>query len=219
MALKRLNILPDEIVKWNAGTNTWSSDFVVNGCFLVNFVRNRVDRANLPICDGPFIWSKLIPMKISGFVWRAKQGKIPSAMALKNRGVPLDSTYCVNCIGCAESCDHLLVSYPMAELILEEIFSWCEIPKVRFNKVTELILFIFRWSNCKRKRSLLAAILYCGLWCIWKGRNQRLFNNCPNRPANILENVKSLTFIWWKHRGKKSSLDWKVWLLNPFICL
>lgn len=219
IGLKNLNILPADVINWNESSNSWISDFVIDGRFMVNLIRSRVERASHPVNDGPFIWSNKIPLKIAAFVWRARQGKIPSAVALKHRGVNLVSTLCVNCIGREESVDHLLVSCPMADLILESIFNWCEIPKAQFNKVADLLIFISKWSRCSRKRSLLASISYCSFWCIWKGRNQRIFNNYHSKPAIIVENVQSMSFIWWKHRGKIPSLDWKVWLLNPFLCL
>ncbi|XP_052621777.1 inner membrane protein PPF-1, chloroplastic [Lactuca sativa] len=61
----------------------WVSPFVVNAEFCVALLRDRIERADFPVCDGRFPWLKMIPLKVLGFVWRAKQNKIASSEALQ----------------------------------------------------------------------------------------------------------------------------------------
>ena len=80
-------------------------------------------------------WLNTIPLKVLGFVWRAKQNRIPSAEALKNRGVTMPSTMCSACREAEESGDHILVSCSLAKGVIQSIFQWCNIRAIEFQSV------------------------------------------------------------------------------------
>lgn len=72
-------------------------------------------------------WEKATPFKILSFMWREKQGKIPSGMALSKRGVPISSKRCNICNLDEETSDHILIMCSMAEIVIDSILTWCEI--------------------------------------------------------------------------------------------
>lgn len=86
IALEKINIPLEEILHSGDPQAGQVSPYAVDGEFSVAGLRERIERANFPVCDGYFPWLKIVPLKVSGFVWRAKQNKIPSAGALRNRG-------------------------------------------------------------------------------------------------------------------------------------
>ncbi|KAD6796752.1 hypothetical protein E3N88_07648 [Mikania micrantha] len=56
-------------------------------------------------------WSRWIPVKISCFLWRALQNRIPVARFLVARGVPLQYTACSKCHVEMEDVDHVPKAY------------------------------------------------------------------------------------------------------------
>lgn len=121
--LDRINIPFDEVMKPGEPGQGRVSPFFVNAEFCVALLRERIVRADFPVCDGRFPWLKTIPLKVLGFIWWAKQNKIASSRALRNRGVVLDSSLCGVCRESEEIGDHLLVSCPLAKDIFHSIFN------------------------------------------------------------------------------------------------
>nr|KAJ0225471.1 hypothetical protein LSAT_V11C100033630 [Lactuca sativa] len=99
----RLNIDVTEIMNTIDGGLTWRSDFVVDGNFNVARLRSRLDRASHPISDGDFWWLNSVPKKVASFIWRAKQGRIPSVVELAKRNIPITSPRCGLCANTEES--------------------------------------------------------------------------------------------------------------------
>lgn len=187
--------------------------------FAVSLFRRRIELAGHFVYDGPFEWIKVIPYKILCFLWRAKQGRIPSAVALHNRGITIPSVICGSCNRDEETSEHLLISCSLAKTVMDEILKWCEIRCDSFKSVGDMLLFISCWSKNKRKRSMLNTILCGVLWCIWIDRNNRVFNNTPFVLTKTVERVKSVTFIWCKHRGSYRSVGWRILNRGLFLCL
>ncbi|XP_023732432.1 uncharacterized protein LOC111880257 [Lactuca sativa] len=154
----------------------WISPFVVNAEFCVALLRDRIERADFPVCDGSFPWLKMLPLKVLGFVWRAKQNKIASSDALQKRGILLESSLCGACREAEETGDHLLVACPLVKVIYPSIYNWCNIQVTEFQSVNNMIEFASKWGNCPKKRKMLTTILFGTLWCIWRARNDRIFN-------------------------------------------
>nr|KAJ0203170.1 hypothetical protein LSAT_V11C500229140 [Lactuca sativa] len=94
----------------------------------------------------------IIPIKILCFTWRAAQGRIPSATALKHRGMNIDSTHYSSCIGGVECADHIPIGCLYASYIRDKNFEWCGIKKANFNNVGDLLQFAASWGRCPKKR-------------------------------------------------------------------
>lgn len=62
--LDRINIPFDEVMKPGTPGKGWISPFVVNAEFCVALLRDRIERADFPVCDGSFPWLKMIPLKV-----------------------------------------------------------------------------------------------------------------------------------------------------------
>ncbi|XP_023738523.1 uncharacterized protein LOC111886502 [Lactuca sativa] len=213
--MMKVNIHPKEIVSWNSDSKCWASEFMIDNRFSVSLIRDRFELAGHIVCDRPFDWNKMIPFKILCFIWRAKQGRIPFAVELKSRGIIIPSTVCISCKQEEETSDHMLITCQSVRTVMNEILNWCVIRCDNFNSVKDMLLFISRWSKCKKRRSMLNVILCGALWCIWIDRNNRVFNNFPVVPTNTVEMVKSLSFIWCKHRGPCNNIDWRILNLCP----
>ncbi|KAJ0454427.1 hypothetical protein HanIR_Chr15g0739921 [Helianthus annuus] len=68
----------------------------------------------------------------------------------------------------------------------------------------------------KDKRYIVRGIVYTTMWVLWNERsNDRIFNNKRRRPAEIVENVKSTAFFWYRNRSRCKDVDWKNWCVCP----
>ncbi|MFS8005457.1 hypothetical protein Hanom_Chr13g01237551 [Helianthus anomalus] len=58
---------------------------------------------------------------------------------------------------------------------------------------------------------MLQAIVHIVIWCIWKTRNEVMFNNAQPIMVKVPEEVKSLGFLWVKNRSKEVNFSWEDW--------
>ncbi|CAH1422566.1 unnamed protein product [Lactuca virosa] len=115
--------------------------FNPNGKYTLEALWRLVDSKITNKGGKPFIWLKIVPIKVSNFAWRAKQGRIPVAAALLMRDVQTDSLICKLCNMGEESADHLLTSCSFASEVIKMTLNWCRIPQGQFTKVAELLDF------------------------------------------------------------------------------
>ncbi|KAL7598348.1 hypothetical protein Lser_V15G22688 [Lactuca serriola] len=173
--------------------------------------------------EAELLWSrmrsKLIPIKVSGFLWRAALGCILSAEALGHRGIKLDSTLCGSCINGSETVDHIIVGCPYATMILDKISRWCEFDNIKLQRVGDLVEFANKRGRCSKRRKRLTAIFYGLIWTLWKTRNDWLFKRCTSSPSKVFENVKLVAYLWLKVRDKNEIDNWEDWNVSPLASL
>lgn len=87
----------------------------MGGNYTVSLMRKKIEQILGPQqILPPFNWSKDAPGKVKCFILRAKQDRIPSAVALLSKGVDVNSLYCSACISGEENANHILVQCPFA---------------------------------------------------------------------------------------------------------
>jgi len=155
-----------------------------------------------------------------GLSLRAKMGKIPVSTALVKRGVKIHSSFCGPCVGDVETADHALVSCSFANCVWMQILKWCGIEGRSYATVGEALDDMGRLSNgSRRKLKMLSSIFYGTLWNLWQARNNRIFNSIMTDPMKVVETIKSMSFLWCKHRVGSLNLDWSNWVLAPLCNL
>ena len=134
----------------------WISDFEEDADLSVALLRTRLDRASYPIPDDEFTWSDVVPKKVSCFVWREKQNRIPSMVALNKRGVLVNATTCDRCQINDETTDHLLIECPLAKEVLSTVEQWCGVSNSILDCTTvhEVLAKDRRWGNAQRKKKI-----------------------------------------------------------------
>ncbi|KAJ0940478.1 hypothetical protein HanRHA438_Chr02g0083871 [Helianthus annuus] len=50
---------------------------------------------------------------------------------------------------------------------------------------------------------------YATLWCVWKARNKKAFDNVLFRVLKIVNEIKEKSFLWMKHRSSMDKLVWE----------
>nr|KAJ0200215.1 hypothetical protein LSAT_V11C600306310 [Lactuca sativa] len=206
-------------VSLSSDPDSWKSKLSSDGQFYVSDICKLIDSKVTVGTNSTTVWVNLVPLKIICFVWRASLDGIPSSMALSRRGVGVTSTRCLFCINGVDDTDHLLIACDLAKEVFKWIFKWCDVPFVPFSSVSEALNFAAKWGNCPKKRKVFLAILYGGLWSIWKGRNDMLFNQVPTTISKVVDNIITMVFGWVKHRGNFGNCNWANWCCSPFSVL
>ena len=182
-----------------------------DGVFSVGAVRklmeNDRDFSNINV----FEWCKWIPIKCNIFGWRAEMGRIPTAIALRHRNIPIADVSCQFCGGAEETVDHLFTGCIVTNVLWQHIASWCKVQNwfaFSFKDLMEVHNFIGLSGKAK---DIFHGIIIIGCWCIWKARNMLKFQRKNARLEDIIGEVKVLGFLWVKNRAKLSSLSWDDW--------
>lgn len=144
------------------------------------------------------------------------QRKIPSAVALKCKGVDIENDNCGACVNRLECSDHILVQCPFACEVRKIIFNWCGLQQVEFSSVGELIIFAENWGSNPRKAIRFLNICHGLIRNLWKLRNERVFNGVFHTPIYGAGAIKSMVYFWTKYRGNEGIGDWDNWTASPF---
>jgi len=184
----------------------------VDGKFTVGIVKEKIKLASHPVADKPFSWHRAIPIKVSSFVWRARDGKIPVATALCKRDIQLQSNLCGACIDNEENADHALINCPFARQVWMEVLDWCGVQSLLPENVMEALELVATLGNKRDKlTSFRMAIIYGTIWYLWRARNDRVFNSIRASPSTVIGLSKSQTFLWIKRRLEVRNLEWSDW--------
>uniref|UniRef100_A0A2N9IS02 Reverse transcriptase zinc-binding domain-containing protein n=1 Tax=Fagus sylvatica TaxID=28930 RepID=A0A2N9IS02_FAGSY len=108
-------------------------------------------------------------------VWTATLGKILPADNLCRRGIPVVS-WCCMCKADAETVDHLLLHCSYAKELWDMVFGLFGIQWVMPKRVIDLL---YCWLGSVGCNSMIwKAIPHCIMWCLWRERNARTFEDC-----------------------------------------
>ncbi|KAL8232773.1 hypothetical protein R6Q57_002551, partial [Mikania cordata] len=77
-------------------------------------------------------------------------------------------------------------------------------------------------SGSKKWKKMVHAVCVTTLWCIWRHRNKIVFKSQSSSNNNLLEEIRTLSFLWVKKRAKLGSyhvingviLMFQIWLCN-----
>ena len=115
--------------------------FQSDGVYRVNILRRMLD-AKINQSVGPQIcWSKLIPLKVKCFIWRAVLDRIPVVETLIYRGINVQNQNCQLCGTCIETTNHLLVECAYSKDVWYWILRWCDIKYLQARKVEDIIIY------------------------------------------------------------------------------
>lgn len=137
-----------ERVQFSFEPNKWKSKFSGDGGFYVHDLRSVIEDLNALVVYNPTVWPKIVPLKVSNFVWHVC---IPTAMGLARRGINGVSTSCLLCNVGSDEMNHILLHCPVARDALLRLLNWCNIQPPTFNYVVELVKFARCWGSCPKK--------------------------------------------------------------------
>lgn len=140
-ALGKFSIADTEVIRWKQVDTGWDSNFVFDGKFRFAALRGKIEWVGHWIPDGAFMWCNWISFKVSCFVWRARQDRIPSMNALITQGVQIQTLNCNACISDTEFTDHMLITCPFANTIWNRVRNWCGIMPHQLTNIKEILNF------------------------------------------------------------------------------
>ncbi|XP_076887980.1 uncharacterized protein LOC143538276 [Bidens hawaiensis] len=116
-----------------------------------------------------------------------------------------------SCEEVEETVDHILVSCGLAQSLWCLIAQWCKVPPpflFSFQDVLDLHNFV---PVPREKAKIFQAICLCTSWCLWKSRNALVHNGVRKSLNGLVEEVKVVSYLWVKNRGKKANISWEKW--------
>jgi hypothetical protein len=130
------------------------------------------------------VWRTQAPPRAAFFAWSAALGKILTGDNLRKRHVIVVDRCCM-CKRSRESVDHLLLHCDVAYAMWSAIFSRFGLSWVMPLRVLDLFAC---WWTAGRLRSAVIwkMVPTCILWCVWKERNDRCFEDMERSSEDIL---------------------------------
>ncbi|MFS8006042.1 putative reverse transcriptase zinc-binding domain-containing protein [Helianthus anomalus] len=182
-----------------------------NGEFSVSEVKHFLKSGSDFSSYFRFIWSKWVPKKCNILLWRAEMGRIATTDALIKRNCFSGNNVCSLCEDGEESAEHLFCSCVVAANIWYLISRWCRISTIFAFCIRDLTA-VHEHSGLHRvAKEALHGIILTGCWCIWKARNEKRFNNNRKAILDIFQDIKSLSFLWYRNRSKNRGILWHNW--------
>ncbi|XP_076902794.1 uncharacterized protein LOC143557650 [Bidens hawaiensis] len=132
--------------------------------------------------------------------------RIPVLTLLAKRNIAVASLGCLACGLLDETTEHIFVSCGLAQSVWQAISMWCNVPQMFAFSVRD-ILDMFRYTKfSKRKAKAFHVICLVTLWCLWKARNEMMHDGLPVTVGMVVDNVKTLSFLWVSNRSKGLSV-------------
>jgi len=140
------------------------------------------------------VWRTQAPSRGAFFAWTAALGKILTVDNLrKQKIIIVDRCYLCKIDG--ESVDHLLLHCDVTSTLWNHVFSWFGISWVMPRRVIDLFSC---WWKARRPRSATVwkMVPICILWCVWKERNLRCFEDMENSLEDIVASFLHMLYFW-----------------------
>ncbi|XP_022001887.1 uncharacterized protein LOC110899287 [Helianthus annuus] len=158
-----------------------------------------------------FRWCKWVPLKCNIFLWRAALDRIPTKTALRRRNVCAGDVMCSLCDADEETAVHLFTACRFSDGVWCGIASWLHIPPIFLFDVYDMQLYINQLECSREKKELLYGIFMITCWRIWKARDENVFKSTSRKSFEIVSDIKSLGYLWYRSRSKRGLVDWKGW--------
>ncbi|XP_071715097.1 uncharacterized protein [Rutidosis leptorrhynchoides] len=162
--------------------------------------------------------NKLVPKKVSIFVWRVRRERIPVLSQLDKRGIDLHSVRCPLCGDVVETVEHALFLCPKVWVIWVKVFTWWgmgSLPRSLDSLLDESSYSQFSDMGAK----IWQGVIWTCVYLIWKNRNQMVFSKKCWTPPVALCDIQLKSFEWIGNRCKVKKLEWLDWLCNPQVLL
>ncbi|XP_076949354.1 uncharacterized protein LOC143621971 [Bidens hawaiensis] len=192
----------DDNVEWGLGSA---------GMFSVSSIKEKINELTLTPVDYKFEWNNWVPGKVGILAWRAELDRVPVLTLLAKRNIGVESLVCPVCGLLDEMTEHAFVSCELAQLVWHAISTWCKAPPW-FAFCVRDVLNLHKFTKfSKRKAKAFHAICLITLWCLWRVRNDMVHTGAVVTSGSVVENVKTLSFLWVKTRSGGSYLSWEDW--------
>ncbi|XP_022024125.1 uncharacterized protein LOC110924425 [Helianthus annuus] len=140
-------------------------------------------------------WCSWVPIKCNLFAWKAEMNMIPTAEALKNRGMLITDEVCPLCNSAEETVDHLFTSCIVFSVIWHKVCLWSRVPLFYAFSFRDLLEMHNHCGKKNEEKEVFHGIILITCWCVWKARNDLRFNGVNFKIENIFSDIRSLGYL------------------------
>jgi exonuclease III len=163
-----------KISQGNADRLYWSPS--KKGVFEVKSFYKILSNTAIGMFPWKSIWRSKVPSRVAFFGWNAVLGKILTHDNLRKRSIVIVE-WCCMCKKNGESVDHLLIHCEVATRIWHYMFTLFGIEWVMPQKVLDLFACWNHVGGRDLAKAIWRMVPLCVIWCIWRERNARLFED------------------------------------------
>ncbi|XP_021995406.1 uncharacterized protein LOC110892557 [Helianthus annuus] len=187
------------------------------------FSMNSVKKALISDRESCFLpkfeWSKWVPIKCNIMAWRGNLDILATKVNLKKSNVDIPSVLCPFCEEYEETVDHLFSACTVSIRVWATFSVWCNIPQIFAFDFKDLMDIHNNIQSGKKTKKIIRGLIIIACWCIWKGRNDLVFNQIRRSSQDIMIEIKSRGFWWFKSRSSCENISWKDWCKYPMYML
>ncbi|KAJ0613479.1 hypothetical protein HanIR_Chr02g0051791 [Helianthus annuus] len=99
------------------------------------------------------------------------------------------------------------------------IDGWTRCPRLFAFTVKDVINIHNQIRGTRRWRKLMHSIVMVTLLGIWRSRNDWVFNDKEPSLDELKNEIRQLSFLWFKHRAKRFSVTWDHWCNMELSCM
>lgn len=157
-----------------------------------------------------------MPVKVNIFAWKIRLDCLPTRLNISKRGMDIESILCPICEEEVESTSHIFFTCHIAKEIFCKIAWWWDVNVMDVSTYEEWLEWLSNTPLQSKHKKLLEGVCFVMWWHLYSFHNKSLFGPaCPSK-ALIFDEVVARSFLWCKHRCKKS-FSWVDWLKNPYL--
>ncbi|XP_076888203.1 uncharacterized protein LOC143538559 [Bidens hawaiensis] len=202
---------------WKGGSDSWVWLGASNGRFSIRSVKGLMEKEKENANIYALNWCKWVPLKCNIHAWRAEMDRIPTNEALGKRNIPMANSMCSFCGTSVETANHIFTNCLVSMAIWEGISRWFKMSPFSASSVRDL-LNIAKTSGLEaEKKDMTHKTIIISCWSIWNARNGKIFKGKEEKLKEIIGEIKSLGFLWYKHILKRKTLEWFKWCNQSFI--
>ena len=188
-----------------------------NGVFTIRSFYHKLHGSSSVAFPWKGIWKVKAPRCVSFFVWTTAWDRILTRDILRLRGFDFVDWW-ILCHCCDETVNHLLLHCGKTYRLWCFVFRIFGISWVLSCTVRD---FLFSWWNWLGKHSsyIWNLVLLCLMWCIWKERNQQMFEDLDRFEDQLLALFFGSLFDWVRAWGLTSSDSIPLFLSSLLLCI
>jgi hypothetical protein len=182
-----------KISQGNVDRIRWSSS--KKGLFEVKSFYKILSNSNAEVFPWKSIWRCKVPKRVAFFGWNAALGKILTHDNLRKRNIVVVE-WCCLCKKNGESVDHLLLHCEVATYLWHSVFTLFGMEWVMPEKVIDLFACWNQVGGRDLSRDIWRMAPLCVIWCIWRERNARTFEDKECSVVGVRKNMITMLHMW-----------------------
>ncbi|WJX96105.1 hypothetical protein P8452_77351 [Trifolium repens] len=214
----------EEHITWNFG---WRRALFIWEEELVNNLLASLEDVTLSNREDRWWWnwdpdgfSVKSVFDVLAFSWQLLYDRVPTKENLRLRRV-IPNDLVDNCVWCGDSREtstHLFLHCKLALGVWYQIFKWLGVIIVVPPNLFHLFDCLSEAAKNGKSRKGFRLVWHSVIWCMWKARNDLIFNNVRKELLEVVEEIKIISWRWSAVRLKIPPCLYYEWCWDPGDC-